>query len=269
MAFLAPEDGAYPMSQTHFTDGQTAVAFVTGADRGLGLALTARLLAKGWRVFAGQYMPDWPDLAALADQYPGERLTPVPLDVADETSTRAAAQRVQRCTDRVDLVINNAGVLSSQEGPICEPQDYDEMFRLYNVNALGPLRVIEAFLPLTDQSESKRLCFVSSEASSINRCMRTSWYGYCMSKTALNMAVKILFNRLRPQGYTFRVYHPGWMRSYMRGSKSTEGDMEPEEAAVPALAYFLRDRAGDPHLQARYDESRFVMRDWQGREWPW
>jgi NAD(P)-dependent dehydrogenase (short-subunit alcohol dehydrogenase family) len=256
-------------STANSTGGQRAIAFVTGADRGLGLALTTRLLSKGWRVFAGQYMPDWPELAALAAQYPDDRMALVPLDVADETSTRAAAHRVGTFTDRVDVVINNAGVLSPQAGPIREPQDYDEMHRMYNINALGPLRVVKAFLPLTDQSEMKRLCFVSSEAGSINRCERTSWYGYCMSKTALNMAVKILFNRLRPQGYTFRVYHPGWMRSFMKGSKSTEGDMEPEEAAVPALVYFLRDRARDPHRQTRHDEDRLVMRDWQGREWPW
>jgi NAD(P)-dependent dehydrogenase (short-subunit alcohol dehydrogenase family) len=140
---------------------------------------------------------------------------------------------------------------------------------MYNVNALGPLRVVEAFLPLTDRSEFKRLCFVSSEAGSINRCARTGWYGYNMSKTALNMAVKLLFNRLRPEGYTFRVYHPGWMRTYMRGAKSTEATLEPEEAAVPALAYILRNRAGEPHSGDRCDENRLVMRDDQGREWPW
>ena len=250
------------------TTGPSGVAFVTGADRGLGLALTARLLSKGWHVFAGQYMPDWPDLAALAAQY-GQHLAPVPLDVADTASTLAAAKRVGQQADQVDLVINNAGVLSAHAGPIREPQDYDEMHRLYNVNALGPLRVVEAFLPLTNQSKLKRLCFVSSEAGSINRCERTSWYGYNMSKAALNMAVKLLFNRLRPEGYTFRVYHPGWMRTYMRGVKGTDAKLEPEEAAVPALAYFLRDRCGDPHQPERSDEDRLVMRDYQGREWPW
>ncbi len=81
-----------------------------------------------------------------------------------------------------------------------------------------------------------------------------------MSKAALNMATRILYNHLRPEGYTFRVYHPGWIRSYIRGSKSTVGDLEPEEAAVPALDYFLR---------ALNDEDRLVMRDWQGQEWPW
>ncbi len=244
------------------------IAFVTGADRGLGLALTARLLGKGWRVLAGQYMPDWPELSALVAQHPSLML--VPLDVSSDESACAAARAVIGAVDRVDLLVNNAGVSSPTLGrSIREPQDYAEMHRMYDVNAVGPLRVVQAFLPLTDQSAMKRLCFVSSEAGSINCCTRTSWYGYCMSKTALNMAVRMLFNVLRPEGYSFRVYHPGWMRSYMRGVKSTEGDLEPEQAAVPALAYFLRDRAADPHNPARSDDDRLVMRDWQGREWPW
>lgn len=248
---------------------QPGYAFVTGADRGLGLALTARLLSQGWHVWAGQYMPEWPDLAALAAQYPDGGLTLLPLDVADDASVRAAAQQVAACTNHIDLLINNAGILALHAAPIRQPQDDDEMGRVYNVNALGPLRVVEAFLPLTGGSEIKRLCFISSDAGSINRCGHTSWYGYCMSKTALNMAVKILFNRLRPEGYTFRVYHPGWMRSYMDGSKNMAADLEPEEAAVPALAYFLRNRSRDAHQPARSDEDRLVMRDWQGREWPW
>ncbi|MBN1934684.1 MAG: SDR family NAD(P)-dependent oxidoreductase [Anaerolineae bacterium] len=251
------------------TDTNSNVAVVTGADRGLGLALTARLLAKGWRVFAGQYLPDWPDLAALAARHPDGRLTPVPLDVADEMSVHAAAHMVRTFANRVDLLINNAGVSSRQAGSIREPQNYDEMQRMYNVNALGPLRVVEAFLPLTNAGQMKRLCFVSSEAGSINRCERTAWYGYCMSKTALNMAIKLLFNQLRPEGYTFRVYHPGWLRSYMSGSKNPKADLEPEESAAPALAYFLRDRALDRYVDWRNDEDFLVMRDWQGREWPW
>ena len=244
-------------------------AFVTGADRGLGLALTERLLTKGWRVCAGQYLPDWPALGALAERFEGQ-LHLVPLDVTDVDSVRRAAEAVGRVTERIDMLINNAGVTSpTLERTIREPQDDAEMRRLYDVNAMGPLRVVEAFLPLTDRSAMKRLCFVSSEAGSINRCERRAWYGYCMSKAALNMGVAILHNLLRPEGYTFRVYHPGWMRTYMSGTKATEGDLEPEEAAVPALAYFLHGLAEDPATSTRHGADRLVMRDWRGREWPW
>jgi len=245
------------------------IAVVTGADRGLGHALTSRLLGKGWQVYAGQYMPEWPALSELQAQYP-ERLTLVPLNVASTKSTLDASSIVAQTTDHVDLLINNAGVLSTtMNGSVRESQDYDEMHRMYDINAVGPLRMVEAFLPLLDAGEGKRICFISSEAGSINRCTRTSWYGYCQSKAALNMGIKILFNRLRPEGYTFRVYHPGWMRTYMNGTKGTDADLEPEEAAVPALAYFLRNLQADAHNTARSGEDRLTMRDWQGREWPW
>jgi len=244
------------------------IAFVTGADRGLGHALTASLLAKGWRVFAGQYMPEWPQLSELAATY-GRRLAIVPLDVTSDASVRAAAEQVAASADHLDLLINSAGVLSTadQRG-IREEQDYEEMHRLFRVNTLGPLRVVEAFLPLLEAGTLKRLCFISSEAGSINRAERKSWFGYCASKTALNMGVRLLFNRLRPRGYTFRLYHPGWMRTYMSGDKNTVADLEPEQAAVPALAYFLRDRGHDPHLAPRNDEDRLVLRDNRGVEWP-
>jgi NAD(P)-dependent dehydrogenase (short-subunit alcohol dehydrogenase family) len=81
-----------------------------------------------------------------------------------------------------------------------------------------------------------------------------------MSKAALNMATRLLFNDLHPQGYTFRVYHPGWIRGYMGGEKNLRANLEPEEAAVPALTYFL---------QARDDEGELAMYDWQGDRWPW
>ena len=255
-------------------------ALITGADRGLGKALAAGLLARGWKVYAGQYLPGWAELGQLADQYPAEggpdsgRLVAVPLDVASVESVRQAALRVAESTDHVDVLINNAGVTTPKNGPIREAQDYSEMHRLYDVNALGPLRVVEAFLPLVESSTMKRLCFVSSEAGSVGRARRTSWYGYCMSKSALNMAVKILFNDLRPQGYTFRIYHPGWVRSYMSGQKNMEATLEPEEAALPAIRYFLsglieKDTTqGDLGGEA-VDEDRLVLRDYQNQEWPW
>jgi NAD(P)-dependent dehydrogenase (short-subunit alcohol dehydrogenase family) len=245
------------------------IALITGADRGLGRALAEGLLAKGWRVFAGQFIPEWPALGELKNQYP-TMLSLVPLDVTNDASVRAAVALVAAQADHLDLLVNSAGVLaqSTKQG-LREPQDYDDMLWMYEVNALGPLRVVEAFLPLMDQGALKRLCFVSSEAGSINRAERKAWYGYCMSKTALNRGVKVLYNRLRPEGYTFRVIHPGWMRTYMSGAKDTTADMEPEEAAVPALAYFLRERAGGPSEPKRIDEDRLMLRDWRGREWPW
>lgn len=98
---------------------------------------------------------------------------------------------------------------------------------------------ISPFLPLLEQGELKRLCYVSSEAGSIAKAERTAWFGYCMSKAALNRGVQQLFDRLRPDGYTFRLYHPGWLRTYMSGNLNQEAELEPSQSAEPALNYFL------------------------------
>lgn len=242
---------------------QTAV--VTGADRGLGLGMTKRLLNLGWHVFAGSYMTDWPELQSLAQQEPG-RLVLVPLDVSSDASVEEAGKIISGHTGTVDLLINNAGISTRNFRSIHELQDDEEVLRIFNVNTVGPMRVVQALLPLMEDSDLKRLCFVSSEAGSLARSYRDNWYGYCMSKTALNRGVQGLFHELRPRGYTFRLYHPGWVKSYMSGQLSTEGELNADDAARMAVAYFTRDRYEG---QGVSDEDRLVMRDWLGREWPW
>ena len=238
---------------------QHRTALVTGADRGLGLAVTEQLAQQGWKVFAGLYMTDWPELRALAAQQ--ENVTLVPLDIASDASVRAALDIVRARVDRLDLVVNNAAVISfDKDTNIRGHQDYDDLLRVYNVNALGAVRVVDAALPLMETSDLKRLCFVSSEAGCVERATRESWFAYCMSKRALNMAVAQLFDTLHPRGYTFRLYHPGWMKTYMSGKKNLAAELEASEVATLAVPYFV-----DP----LDDEAHLILRDWQGEEWPW
>jgi NAD(P)-dependent dehydrogenase (short-subunit alcohol dehydrogenase family) len=235
--------------------------FVTGADRGLGAGIAKLLLERGHRVFAGQFMPEWKELEELKARYP-KALSIIPLDVGSDASVKAAAGLTAELSGgKLDALINNAGV-GHEFRLLREGLDYAAMLNTYSVNALGCIRTTEAFLPLLDKGEGKRLCYVSSEAGSIGRSRRDSGYGYCMSKSALNMGVSILFNTLRRDGYTFRVYYPGWIKSYMMGRKGTLGDMEPEEAAIPAVAYCLSENGA-------FDEDRLAMRSYAQREWPW
>src|SRR3954451_10407278 len=107
-------------------------ALVTGADRGLGSALVAGLLERGWRVFAGQHRPEWPELSALARRFPGT-LHVIPLEVRSMTSVEEAAAAVSTMGAHIDMLINNAGVGSPTSArTIREPQDYDEMHRMYD-----------------------------------------------------------------------------------------------------------------------------------------
>jgi NAD(P)-dependent dehydrogenase (short-subunit alcohol dehydrogenase family) len=236
------------------------VAFITGTDRGLGNALSAALLERGWTVVAGHLDEDPPAIRTPSGSSRWALHT-VRQDVTDDGSVAQAAERTRALVSSVDMVINNAGILRGNlESTIRDGLDYQAEMEMFDVNAFGPLRVTQSLLGLMDASPLKRLCFVSSEAGCIVRSHRTKWYGYCMSKTALNMGVSILFNDLRKNGFTFRLYHPGWMRTYMLGAKDTRADLEPEEAAELALAYFLNDDV---------DEGRLVLRDNRGDEWPW
>jgi NAD(P)-dependent dehydrogenase (short-subunit alcohol dehydrogenase family) len=221
---------------------------ITGADRGVGLALTEEFLKEQWTVFAGQYMKEWGELERLKSRY-GDLLYIIPLDVSSDGSVKDALSVITPLTDCIDMIVNNAGI-SGGVGDIYEHGDFNKGLAIFNTNCLGPLRVTNTFLPLLDCPESlKRLCYVSSEAGSVSVCHRNDGFIYPMSKTALNMAVNLLFNELKPRGYTFRLYHPGWVRSYMSGKKSTQGKFEPEETATSAVQYFLKEEAHEDVLR--------------------
>lgn len=211
--------------------------FVTGADRGLGSAVVKEYLHAGNVVFAGQFMPDWGELQAAQDEF-GDRLILVPLDVSDTESVKKAYELVASKTGRLDVLINNAGI-SGGAGDIMSLENLERGNAVFDVNCMGPLRMVNLFQPLMEHPDSqKRLCFVSSESGSVSVCHRSDGFIYPMTKTALNMLVKLLFAELYPRGYTFRLYHPGWVRSYMAGEKSLAGKVEPEESAASAYRYF-------------------------------
>ena len=171
-------------------------ALITGADRGLGFGLTQELLNRGWTVIAGRNL-DWHELKELAPKFP-QTLHILDLDVTSQESADAAAQAATSLISHLDILICNAGInRSAHINSIREDQNYQDMLDELNINAIGCLRVVKAFLPLMDQGNHKRLCFVSSEAGSVAASKRTGWFGYCMSKAGLNIAVKNLSNDLR------------------------------------------------------------------------
>jgi NAD(P)-dependent dehydrogenase (short-subunit alcohol dehydrogenase family) len=200
---------------------------ITGADRGLGFALTCRCLEGGDRVVAGSFQGD-SELAPLAEQYP-DRLRVVRLDVTDMAQVRAAATLVSAQVGAVDVLVNNAGVYLEDRRSVEEADLGDgQLERTMNVNAFGPFRVTTAFLPLLERGRARRIVNISSEAGSIADSNRKNEIGYCMSKAALNMQTKILHNALAARGYRITAVHPGWMRTAMGGP---EADISPEEAA--------------------------------------
>ncbi len=205
---------------------------ITGADRGIGSALVKIYAQNGYVVYAGQFMPDWPELDGLKQEFPGT-VHIIPLNVGNDESVKEAVKLVSAKTDRIDVLVNCAGIHSSTD-------DREHFMNIMQVNTLGPLRVVEGFLPLMKEGD-KRICSFSSEAGIISLAVRIGEFAYTSSKAALNIASQMLFHKLRPEGFTFRLYHPGWVRSYMSGTKATQGHFEPEETAQIAYEQFTGD----------------------------
>ena len=225
---------------------------ITGAEKGLGFSLTATFLREGFRAFAGKLADDT-HLRRLGNQFP-EKLTIVPLDVADADSVRQAAANVARHTAALDILINNAGIhLENSKTPLEQLDLSDQhLQRTMEVNAFGPLRVTQQFLPLLEKGQRRLILNVSSEAGSISDCYRQREYAYCMSKAALNMQSKILHNYLGPRGFTVLAIHPGWMRTDMGGS---DADIHPDEAAKGVFELTMKEWGPDDPIYVDYDGS--------------
>ena len=211
--------------------------FISGANRGLGLSLTTLCLEAGDRVFAGTRSPSEP-LSALEKKHPGT-LHPVIVDVSDEDSVRAAGEAIGRETGSLDLIVNNAALLYKEGATTpLERIDLDTVAETFDVNALGPLRVLKYLLPLLGTGKGTMVINVSSEAGSIADCQRDTGYAYNMSKAALNMASMILQNYLRARGVKVLAVHPGWMRTRMGGE---EAPYEAVQSARDLLALTERE----------------------------
>ena len=235
---------------------------ITGADRGLGLSLSREYLKRGYTVFAGKYLQDYNLLENLKRRHSDLHI--IWLDVDSRESIGAAVKYVSKVTrGTLDVLISNAALMGKVNCAFREPDmDTTAAFKSYSVNALGPARMVEMFLPLMDKSKIKRLCFVSSEVSCINLMKKRigNSLPYPMSKSSMNMAIRLMHNELFPDGYTFRLYHPGWMKRVLpSGARSVEALYDPNLIARHAAVYFEA---------PRFDEQRLVMYDFKSNEWP-
>jgi NAD(P)-dependent dehydrogenase (short-subunit alcohol dehydrogenase family) len=213
----------------------TLRVLITGASRGFGASMVAAFASGGARVYAGTRGAS-AVLGRMRERYP-DRVVPVSLDVAREESVAAALSAVSAETDAIDVLLNNAAERSPTVSNPVETIDFRDVARTFDVNAIGPLRVVQAFLPMLRLGASPVLVNVSSEAGSIGQCWRDRELDYAMSKAALNMATAILANYLRG---TVRVFslHPGWLRTDMGGPKAA---LDPDAVAQSAASLIVRE----------------------------
>jgi NAD(P)-dependent dehydrogenase (short-subunit alcohol dehydrogenase family) len=236
------------------------IAVVTGADRGVGFELAKQLLEKGFKVFAGRYAADWNLLDELAQKY-GEKLETITLDVSSDESVKGAANYIKSKTDYIDILINNAAILGDTKATILDELNFDEMMKVYNVNALGALRVSNSLASTVLKSSTKLIVNISSEAGSITDSYRKGWFAYCMSKAALNMHATIVHNELKNHGGMVLNMHPGWVQGYLSGKLNTQATLLPAESAEHILKVVFDYK--------NYDSEKAVYVDYLGKKIDW
>ena len=235
----------------------TTYALVTGANRGLGLEFVRQLLGQGRRVVATCRQPGRATaLNALAGEHPG-RLRVLPLDVAEARSRDEMVRELPLLAGddapvRIDLLLNNAGVLHSGErfGNV-SAANLDDSLR---TNAVGPYLLVQSLAPLL--ADGARVANLSSQLGSIGGAARFGTLSYAMSKAAQNMATVQLAHALAPRGIVVVALHPGWVQTEMGGAGAQVTSEDSARGLLEVISG-LGDR----------DTGHFL--DWQGNTLPW
>ena len=193
---------------------------ITGSARGIGLELTRQLLAAGHEVIAVCRNPG-ADLTELGcERIEGIELT---------HSTDIERVRIAVGERRLDLLIHNAGLLHREAlGNLRE--SVADIRAQFETNTLAPLLLSEALLP--NLGTGSKIAFITSRMGSIADNSSGAYYGYRMSKGALNVAGKSLSIDLRNRGIAVALLHPGFVRTGMTGGA---GDIDPATAAAQLI----------------------------------
>lgn len=230
-----------------------STVLVTGANRGLGLEFARQYAADGWKVYAACRDPDAArELGQLAAES-GGAIRVLALEVTDAASVRAAAGSL--AGDPIDLLINNAGVGSPKKQRFGS-LDYAAWAQVLDVNTLGPMRVVEAFLDNIAKGSDRKIVTLTSAMGSIADNASGGSYAYRSSKAAVNIVMKSLSIDLAPRGITCVVVHPGWVRTAMGGP---DGKLTPTQS-VAALRKLIAGLKPE-------DTGRFFNYD--GKTYPW
>jgi NAD(P)-dependent dehydrogenase (short-subunit alcohol dehydrogenase family) len=208
-----------------------STALITGASRGLGLALARALAARKWRLVIDARGADALE-AARRELAARTEVTALVGDVADERHRRAL---VTAAGDRIDALVNNASVLGPSPQPPLAAYPLDVLDDVYRVNTLAPLRLVQLALPV--MPEGARIVNVTSDAAVE---AYEGWGGYGSSKAALEQLTQVLAVE-HPQLAVY-AFDPGDMNTALHQEAFPGEDISdrpPPEDSVPALLALL------------------------------
>ena len=180
---------------------------ITGGNRGIGLEMARQYSARGDEVIVACRQSN-PDLLSL-----GVRVVEG-VDVSSDQSVAGLVSAMQG--KKLDRLVNNAGILARDT---LFDLDFAEIERQFRVNAIGPLRVTAA---LRDNlSSGSKVFVITSRMGSIEDNSSGAYYGYRMSKAAVNIAGKSLSVDLKDAGISVFQLHPGYVSTDMTGHQGT------------------------------------------------
>lgn len=218
-------------------------ALVTGASRGIGLALVKELAKSGWHVLAGARNPGAAGgLPAAAEEAVAGSIDILTMDVCSDESVRGAAEMAAAKVGALDVLVNNAGVFPEEGNEPLANLPLDCFEEAFAVNVVGVARVTRVFLPLLGRAVHPRVINISSLAGSISAKEDSRHYCYSASKAALNMLTRAMAAELRPRGITVVAVTPGWVKTEMGGPQAP---LTVEESARSLAATIGRVSAGD------------------------
>ena len=211
------------------------VALISGGNRGIGREIARQLAGQSYRVVIGSRGLAKGEEAA---HELGQNVTAVQLDVTDEDSIIAAVASVERDLERLDVLVNNAGIVGGGWSSNAVDADLDEVRRTLETNLFGAWRLTEEALPLMRKNGYGRIVNISSGMGQLSD-MGGHSPAYRLSKTGLNVLTRMLTAELGEENILVNSVCPGWVRTDM-GTQSARVSVE-EGADTPVWLATLPD----------------------------
>jgi NAD(P)-dependent dehydrogenase (short-subunit alcohol dehydrogenase family) len=215
----------------------TKIALITGANKGIGKEIARGLGKKGFTVLIGSR--DEKRGADVVDEFKKEDIQAfaIPLEVTNEASILSAAKWVESKFGKLDVLVNNAGVVTDQAKP--SESDLTLIKKAYDTNVFAPIRLIQSFLPLLKKSDAARIVNVSSTLGSLAKSSDPTWafdavnnLGYCTSKSALNAITIHFAKELRGSTIKINSACPGYCSTDLNGHS---GPRTPAQGAIAPI----------------------------------
>jgi NAD(P)-dependent dehydrogenase (short-subunit alcohol dehydrogenase family) len=202
-------------------------ALVTGGNRGIGLAIAQGLIDRDYEVIITARSLD--SAKKAAEKLDG-KVIPLELDVSDDRSIAQAIGTLTQQIDRLDVLINNAGVYPDQQVDSLTISR-ELLNTAMQTNTFGVICMVQACLPLLEKSSDARIINLSSGMGAFDS-LTTTATSYSLSKLALNGATVMLSQSLKSKNIAINAMCPGWVRTDMGGASATRS---PEQGANTAI----------------------------------